>query len=111
MPTYFRMQEIVARGLSTEIAEAYYEGLVAGVREMMEMDEEDAVEMTMDDIDPFFELDKPTKTRQLSMKVARNLGRMRGLLVGYVARFDEAPRDDLDDEEEEPPRRQRRRTN
>ena len=103
MPTnpqpYSRMREIITRGLSTEIAEAYYQGLVAGVREMLEMDEDEAVDMTMDDIDPFWELDAPTKTNRLTVSEARNLGKMRGLLVAYEARFDDEPRDDDEDED------------
>mmetsp|Transcript_8394 Transcript_8394/g.25895 ORF Transcript_8394/g.25895 Transcript_8394/m.25895 type:complete len:113 (-) Transcript_8394:44-382(-) len=104
MPTtqYSRMREIVPRGLSTEIAEAYYQGLVVGVREMLEMDEDEAADMTMGDIDPFWELDAPTKTTRLTVSEARNLGKMRGLLVAYEARFGEVPEDE-DDDDEQPP--------
>ena len=64
------------------------------------MDEDEAVDMTMDDIDPFWELDAPTKTNRLTVSEARNLGKMRGLLVAYEARFDDEPRDDDDEDDD-----------
>ena len=106
MPTqkYSRMKEIIARGLATEIAEAYYEGLVVGVRKMLDMDEDEAADMTMGDIDPFWELDAPTKTNRLTVSEARNLGKMRGLLVAYEARFDDEPEDEVDEAPPQPRR-------
>jgi hypothetical protein len=71
---------------------------------MMEMEENEARDATMDDLDPFLELDAPTKTSRLTASEARSLGKLRGLLVGYGARFGEEPPD-----EEPLPRSKRKR--
>ena len=51
-----RMLEI-AKGLAPDIGESYHQGLVAGVDEMLEMEEEEARDTTLDDFDPFLELE------------------------------------------------------